>query len=144
MSLDLTEDKSTLVQVMAWCRLATSHYLNQCWPSSMSPYGITRPQWVNNIETHFKGRYPECHKSSLMLFNNVDPDLCHHMASLGHNELTHWGWDKMTTIFQTTLSDVFFFYGNYCILFQISLKIISEGIINIKSALVQWVGTKTK
>ena len=20
---------------------------------------------------------------------NVDPDLCHHMASLGHNELTH-------------------------------------------------------
>ena len=45
-SLNLT-DKSTLVQVMAWCRQATSHYLNQCWPRSMSPYGITRPQWVN-------------------------------------------------------------------------------------------------
>ena len=28
--LDLTDDKSTLVQVMAWCRQATSHYLNQC------------------------------------------------------------------------------------------------------------------
>ena len=41
---------STLVQVMAWCRQATSHYLNQCWPSSM----------------------------------------CRHMASLGHNELTHY------------------------------------------------------
>ena len=31
---------------MAWCRQATSHYLNQCWPRSMSPYGITSPHWV--------------------------------------------------------------------------------------------------
>ena len=30
MSLDFTEDQSTLVQVMAWCRQATSHYLSQC------------------------------------------------------------------------------------------------------------------
>ena len=48
MSLDLTDDKSTLVQVMAWCRQATSHYLSQCWPRSMSQYGVTRPQWVNS------------------------------------------------------------------------------------------------
>ena len=47
MSLDLTDDKSTLVQVMAWCCQATSHYLSQCWPISLSPYGVTRPQWVN-------------------------------------------------------------------------------------------------
>ena len=33
MPLDLT-DKSTMVWVMAWCRQATSHYLNQCWPRS--------------------------------------------------------------------------------------------------------------
>ena len=46
---DLTDDKSTLVQVMTWCRQATSHYLSQCWPSSMSPYDVTRPQWVNNM-----------------------------------------------------------------------------------------------
>ena len=46
MPRDLTDDKSTLVQVMAWCRQAKGHYLSQCWPSSMSPYGITRPQWV--------------------------------------------------------------------------------------------------
>ena len=45
MPLDLTDDKSTLVQVMAWCRQATSHYLSQCWPRSLSLYGITRPQW---------------------------------------------------------------------------------------------------
>ena len=41
----LTDDKSTLVQVMAWCRQATSHYVNQCWPRSPTPYGVTRPQW---------------------------------------------------------------------------------------------------
>ena len=46
MPRDLTDDKSTLVQVMAWCIQATSHYLRQCWPRSLSPYGITRPQWV--------------------------------------------------------------------------------------------------
>ena len=47
MSPDFTDDQSTLVQVMAWCRQATSHYMNQCWPRSISPYGVTRPQWVN-------------------------------------------------------------------------------------------------
>ena len=48
MSLDFTDDQSTLVQVMAWCRQATSYYLSQCWPRSLSPYGITRPQWVKD------------------------------------------------------------------------------------------------
>ena len=48
MSLDLTDDKSTLVQVMAWCCQATSHYLSQWWPRSLSPYGVTGPQWVNS------------------------------------------------------------------------------------------------
>ena len=46
---DLTNDKSTLVQAMACCRQATSHYLSQCWPRSMSPNGVTRPQWVTVI-----------------------------------------------------------------------------------------------
>ena len=41
-----TDDKSTLVKVMALCCQVTSHYLNQCWHRSMSPYGVTRPQWV--------------------------------------------------------------------------------------------------
>ena len=44
MPQDLTDDKSTLVQVMARCRQATSHYLNQCWLRSPTPYGVTRPQ----------------------------------------------------------------------------------------------------
>ena len=38
---------SRLVQVMAWCRQATSHYLSQCWSRSLSPYEVSRSQWVN-------------------------------------------------------------------------------------------------
>ena len=52
MSLDFTDDQLTLVQVMAWCRQATSHYLSQCWPRSMSLYGVTRPQWVLILAGH--------------------------------------------------------------------------------------------
>ena len=50
MSIDFTDDQSTLVLVMAWCRQATSHYLSQCWPRSLrTPYGVTRPQLVNSL-----------------------------------------------------------------------------------------------
>ena len=45
--MDLTDGKSTLVQVMAWCLQTTSHYLSQCWPRSLLPYGVTRPQWID-------------------------------------------------------------------------------------------------
>ena len=48
MLLDYTDDKSTLVQVMAWWRQATSYYPpTQCWPKSMSPYGAARLQFIN-------------------------------------------------------------------------------------------------
>ena len=62
MSLDFTDDKLTLVQVMAWCRQATNHYLDQCWLSSMLPYGITGPQWVskNNFDNWYM-----CHITDL-------------------------------------------------------------------------------
>ena len=46
MPQDLPDDKSTLGQVLAWCRQVTSHYLSQCWLSSLSPYGVARPEWV--------------------------------------------------------------------------------------------------
>ena len=45
----LINDTATLVLVMAWCCQATSHYLSQCWPTSMSPYGIRNPQWLMTI-----------------------------------------------------------------------------------------------
>ena len=57
MPLDLTGDKSKLVQVMAWCLQATSHYLSQCWPRSLSPYDVNRPQWVKKINIVMALRY---------------------------------------------------------------------------------------
>ena len=45
----LNEDISALVQVMAWCRQAASHNLNQCWPRFMLPYDVMRSQWVNTM-----------------------------------------------------------------------------------------------
>ena len=40
MSHDFTDHYSTLFQAMTCCHQATSHYLSQCWPRSMSPYGV--------------------------------------------------------------------------------------------------------
>ena len=82
MSLDLADDKSTLVQVMAWCRQATSHYLSQCWPRSLSPYGVTRPEWVKAVHV---------------------PKICWWLCRLFivlclHMTLIHWGFNKMVTI----------------------------------------------
>ena len=76
MPLDLTIDKSILVQVMVWCRQATSHYLSQCWPRSMSPYDITRPQWVNNIRNikpeHLSGNHQECFIYHIKYLSHAD------------------------------------------------------------------------
>ena len=45
----------TVVQVMAWCHQAASHYLSQCWTRSMSSYGVSRPQWVKcQSHTHIQ------------------------------------------------------------------------------------------
>ena len=50
--MDADNHEWTLVQVMAWCRQATSLCLSQCWSSVMSPCGVTRPQWVKAITGH--------------------------------------------------------------------------------------------
>ena len=47
MAETLADEQATLVQVMAWCRQTTSHYVSQCWPRSMALYGVTKLQWVN-------------------------------------------------------------------------------------------------
>ena len=47
---------SILVQVMAWCRQATSHYLSKCWPWSLSQYGVIRPQWLKKNKYYFHDR----------------------------------------------------------------------------------------
>ena len=49
MPQNIFDGQSALVQVMAWCCQATSHYLNQKWPRLMIPFGKTRAQWVNSL-----------------------------------------------------------------------------------------------
>ena len=44
MSLDLTMGKPSVVQVMAWCRQATSHFLSQRWPRFCGHIAVNRPQ----------------------------------------------------------------------------------------------------
>ena len=65
MSQDLTDDWSTSVQVMALWLSAPSHYPKQCSGGSLTPYGITRPQWVN-IKTIMRTRQPYW----MMIFNH--------------------------------------------------------------------------
>ena len=107
MFLKITDDKSTLVQVMAWCHQAISSNLNQCWPTFMSPYGIIRPQlsslwhlyeadtpisqaWISHYITHY-------HKNQVMdgcnegnnkplpepMLTNIYVAIWHHKATTG-------------------------------------------------------------
>ena len=54
----LTDDKSTLVHVMAWCRQATSHYLSQYWPCFCRHMASLGPNEfiirVTGFPVHFK------------------------------------------------------------------------------------------
>ena len=75
---DLTYDKSTLVQVMAWCHQATSHYLSQCWPRSMSPNGALRPICniiCDNIVIQLSWKFQESNRNPdwfIALMNSFD------------------------------------------------------------------------
>ena len=51
------DEKSTLVEEMAWYSLATSHYLSQCWLRFMSEYDISRPKQVKHTSKFFRFIY---------------------------------------------------------------------------------------
>ena len=40
------DNSAALVQVMAWRRIAISHYQNKCWPNSLTHICGTRRRWV--------------------------------------------------------------------------------------------------
>ena len=52
----MTSESTLVDQVMASRSQATKHYLSQCWPRFMSPYGITRPQWVKSLSFHINAQ----------------------------------------------------------------------------------------
>ena len=58
---DHTDHKSTLVQVIACCCQARSHYLSECWPRPLSPYGVTKTRRFNfgrPSDFHFEWHHP--------------------------------------------------------------------------------------
>ena len=68
-----------LVYIMAWCWPGDKPLSEPMMVSLLMPICITRPQWVNTGSR-------SCQQA--ITWSNVDPDLCPHMASLGHNGLT--------------------------------------------------------
>ena len=56
-------DVCSLIDMNSWFRWwhgttqATSHYLNQWWPGTMSPYVVTWPQWVKTIHYQVAGNF---------------------------------------------------------------------------------------
>ena len=56
---NIFDDKSTLVQVMAWCHQATSHYLSHIEPdqchhiTSLGVNGLISCFWVFQLQSHF-------------------------------------------------------------------------------------------
>ena len=53
------------------------------------------------------------------------------------NVFTHWGWDKMATILQMTISNAFFVNENVWIAINIALKFVPKGQVNNMATLVQ-------
>ena len=54
-----------------------------------------------------------------------------------YNAITHWGWDKMAAIFQTTVSNGFSWMKMYEFRIEVSLKFVPKGPINNIQSLVQ-------
>ena len=99
MTLGLTDDKSTLVQVMAWCRQATSHYLSQCWSSSMSPCGVIRQQWVNSLWSSDQGSFCVCAQPV-----RDDVTMWRHLSLAGRTHKMIPEWQDMTSWILVDLS----------------------------------------
>ena len=79
--LNLTDDKSALVQVMAWCRQATSHYLSQCWPDP-DQCRHAASLGHSELKTKVMPLNEIYDRQQAITCANVDPYLCRYRASL--------------------------------------------------------------
>ena len=121
---------------MAPCHQATSHYTGQCWPTPMSPYGVTRPQWLwfqliimclksQLLHDKLSNIFLWCrYQSNQYLINLYD------IVSADQGS-TNWDGD----IFQMTFQMYFFYDQNVLFLIKISLEYILRSPFAKKSAL---------
>ena len=132
LSQDFTDDKSTLVQVMVWCHQATNHYLSQCCPRSLSPYGITRLQWVNlQVIWHamflmWDHRNEYQHSNGWPSLKRVNPHL-----------VTYWGRNEMATISQTLFPKCIILNEHFWISIEITFRCIPWYLVDKISSIVQ-------
>ena len=75
---------------MAWCRQATSHYLNQCWSRSRMPYGVTRLQCVKTGFDEPPSEFMVIRVLSYFCWNHECHDAAHQIPQLWNTFLI-WG-----------------------------------------------------
>ena len=112
----------TLVLVMAWCHQAASHYLGQCWPRFMTPYG-TRPQWVDINMPSYQHR------------NSYDKDGGSHDSCIimGISILRKPDWyQALTSGCENQKCNIFIFFKNdNKVFFKIQLTAHNESVISL-------------
>ena len=134
---------------MAWRRQETSHYLGQCWPRSLPPYGVTRPEWVKtarrnrkadilhrNFQINFRKNCIMTEKS----LKNVSKDPVGSDTSLRHIFVTGINSLRPRLNRRPFVDDIFkciFLNENDWFLPRISLKFVPRVRINNIPALVQ-------
>ena len=109
MPQDITDDKSILVQIMAWCHEARSHYLSQYWPRSMLPYDITRSQWIVINPTFW---------ISWLMMTQWCKESGHQQSCYGPSspvmfQFTHLPLNKMAAFLQTIFSNAFLWMKSF-------------------------------
>ena len=105
---DRTDDKSTLVQLMVVSCQATNHYLQQCLPNSMTPFGwpggselMGAPQ-IKDTFWQFLIKSEGCNSNMFPAKNNIFPHCVAtstttpYMWSLFHLPNHHGTWSMMT------------------------------------------------
>ena len=132
MSPDLTNAWSTLVPVMVWCRQATSHFLGQCCPRSISPHGVTVLQWVN-----FKILFQQDMYSSLPKKIRPLPHLGRGTPYCLMDLVNPLRPRRNRRYFADDIFKCIFSIKNVLISIKVSLKFIPNGPINNIPALVQ-------
>ena len=108
---------------MAWCRQTTNHYLSQCWPRSLAPYGVNRRQWVNlDIANHLLHVVWICPSNGLVpigqqAFNRTQDDkvkACHLVSSGHNNNKQKTGWEMHRSKCGCMCINSYWKYVEYC------------------------------